>query len=71
MIFKLTTPCRSQQSYDDAVFEVSIVTDDIYRSPNFYDIKRGGGGEAEKQVSFPKTVLYELTVVFQYCVKKR
>ena len=44
------------------------MTDDIYRSPNLYDIKRGGGGEAEKPMSSPNTVLYELIPVFQYFV---
>ena len=45
------------------------MTDDIYRFFNFYDIKRSGGGEAEKPMSSPNTILYELILVFQYFVE--
>ena len=44
---------------------------DIYRSPKFYDIKRGGGCEFRKQVFFTKAILHVLTVVFQYYVDCR
>ena len=65
---KLITPRKLQRSYNSTVFELSTVFNDIYRSSNFYDIKRGGGCESRKHVSFTKGVLYVLTVVFQYYV---
>ena len=47
---------------ENAVFELSIVTNDIYKSLNCYDIKRGGGCEMKKNNSCPFSyaVLYSV-----------
>lgn len=48
--------------------ELSIMTNNIYRSTNFYDIRRDDENEIEKQGSFPYAVRYESTSLFQLSV---
>lgn len=53
-----------QRTYDDTIFEFSIVIDDIYKYFDLYDIKRSDEGAYRKQMSCTQKVLYELISLF-------
>lgn len=59
---------KIQQMYNDAIFELSIIIDDIYKFFNLYNIKQNNNNKYKKLMFCAKRVLYELILLF-YCIK--